>query len=78
MSQWLRVCTALPEDLGSVPSTHVRGLTTTSKDQKSPASVPHDPPQYLCSHVHTSQRVHIINIIKKTLKVNNKSCKIAI
>jgi hypothetical protein len=30
MAQWLRACTALPEDLSSIPSNHIRQLATAS------------------------------------------------
>lgn len=57
MSQWLRVCAALPEDVGSVPSTHACELTTTCKELSPLSSFS------LTTHMHkyiAPQRAHII------------------
>jgi hypothetical protein len=50
MAQWLRAYTVLPEDLRSIPSTHIRWLTTIcnsssrgSSDQASADMHPHTP-----------------------------------
>ena len=67
MSQWLRMCTALADDISPIPSTHIGQLTAPASEGCNTSLLY----RYLSSHTHTQRHVDIeLRVIKGRSKVN--------
>ena len=57
MAQWLRAQTDLPEDTGSIPSTHLQ-LTTACNTRPSKVDALFGPQQALGPHIHKAKHLY--------------------